>query len=465
MELHQPIADSYTGFADTPKRSFRELTKCLSDNHQQYDDCGNPSKRARTLGSDIGSPHAEHPSGELDPCDESIAANHGMLDSLNYDMGIYDGSFPEYLMSGWLFEDNSDNSFFPFGQSFANNAATFDPIAGRFAGATSEIVDLTLPDAEGFDGVTSCSDLEQPSDKDGGFTSTQNSPDTPLSTPDGGISESKPTADDKRSETMHDTCFGYARPTHHICMIFYSYKRQIQIREYVIRPSLEKERITRDLYFDICGGIMIIRDANSKGYAGYLNGEAAQLIRTLSQSYKTKLSAKFHPRGSISVMICGVRDEADIIGDFLSDNGHFLQQPSDVDKSTIYYNPQYLIAPGSEFRSLWQKNGLELTQSPQLNEKAKSQASQIMDSASGPTVFSEVQVSHRIKTDLLKYVFHSIFASLNANSIVRHQKKALAMMVEKESGRTVGCEFPSLWSEVVEEGERGMKMYAPLGRP
>ena len=210
---------------------------------------------------------------------------------------------------------------------------------------------------------------------------------------------------------------------------------------------------------------MIIRDANSKEYAGYLNGEAAQLIGTLSQSYKTKLSAKFHPRGSISVMIYGVRDEADIIGDFLSDNGHFLQQPSDVDKLTTYYNPQYLIAPGSEFRALWQENGLELTQSLQFNEKAKSQASQIMDSASGPTVFSEVQVSHRIKTDLLKYAFHSIFASLDANNFVRHQKKALAMMVEKESGRTVGCEFPSLWSEVVEEGERGMKMYAPLGRP
>ena len=142
MELHQPIADSNTGFADTPKRSFRELTKCLSDNHQQYDDFGNPSKRARTLGSDIGSPRAEHPSGELDQCDESIAANHGMLDLLNYDMGIYDGSFPEYPMSGWLFGDNSDNSFFPFGQSFANNAATFDPIAGRFAGATSEIASL-----------------------------------------------------------------------------------------------------------------------------------------------------------------------------------------------------------------------------------------------------------------------------------------------------------------------------------
>lgn len=155
---------------------------------------------------------------------------------------------------------------------------------------------------------------------------------------------------------------------------------------------------------------MIIRDASSKQYAGYLNGKAAQLIVTLSHSYRTKLAAKFHPRRSISVMIYGVRDEAGMIGDFLSDNNHNLQQPSDFDESTTYYNPQYLIAPGSEFQASWQKNGFKLSQSSQLSEKAKLQASQIMDSASGPTVFSEVQVSHRIKTDLLKYVINSIFA-------------------------------------------------------
>lgn len=34
------------------------------------------------------------------------------------------------------------------------------------------------------------------------------------------------------------------------------------------------------------------------------------------------------------------------------------------------------------------------------------------------------------------------------------------MMVEKESGRLVGCEFPSLWTEEFEEGKRAMKMHA-----
>lgn len=102
-------------------------------------------------------------------------------------------------------------------------------------------------------------------------------------------------------------------------------------------------------------------------------------------------------------MIYGVRNQASMIGDFLNDNDHHLQQPSDFDQSTTYYNPQYLVPPGSEFQASWQNTGFELTQSSQLNEKAKSQVSQIIDSASEPTVFSEVQVSHKIKTDLLEY--------------------------------------------------------------
>lgn len=165
----------------------------------------------------------------------------------------------------------------------------------------------------------------------------------------------------------------------------------------------EKGRSARDLYFDLCGQIVIMRDANSKEYAGYLNGKAAQLIVTLSHSCKTKLSTRFHPQGSISVMIYGFRYQAGMIGDLLNENDHYLQQPSGFDQSTTYYNPQYLIPPGSEFQALSQNNGFEWTQSSQLNEKAKSQVSQIIDSASGPTVFSEVQVSHKIKTDLLEY--------------------------------------------------------------
>lgn len=220
MELHQPITDSNTGFADTPERNLHGSVEFLSDSHRQCDDFGNPSKRARTLGSDSRSHHAEEFSGELDQRDESTAANHGILDSLNYDMSIDDGGLPEYPVSGWAFEDNFDNSPFLFGQPLANNTAGFNPIAERLAGDTSEIFDLTLPNAEEFNEATPCSNPTQSSDKDGVFTSTHNSPDTPLSTPDGGISESKQMFDEKHSETIHDTCFGYASLTHPSCLIF-----------------------------------------------------------------------------------------------------------------------------------------------------------------------------------------------------------------------------------------------------
>lgn len=398
MEHHQPIADSNVGFADTPKRNFYESTEWLSDNNLQYDGFENPSKRARTIESDIRSPRADlmdSSLGDLFQCDDS----HRLLDS---HMDVDEGSSAEYPMCGWDFEDNSDKNHFLCGQSLANVAAGIDQTAGFLAGATSEAIDLTSPDAEDCNGAISCTDTEQPYKNSGESILTHNSPGTPLSIPDGGVSESKPTANERHIEDVHDTCFGYVSPAYKICTIFFSYKPQIHIRGYVIRQSLEKDRSSEDLYFDILENMVIIRDVESKGYCGFLNREAAQLVVTLSRSYKSKLSAKFHPRGSISVMIYGIRDEAHIVGDFLSDNGHFLQQPYDFDEWTTYYNPQHLIPPGSEFQASWQNNGLELTASSKLKEDAKVQAFQIVDSASGPTVFSEVQVSHRIKTGLLR---------------------------------------------------------------
>ncbi|KAF2179187.1 hypothetical protein K469DRAFT_597047 [Zopfia rhizophila CBS 207.26] len=130
------------------------------------------------------------------------------------------------------------------------------------------------------------------------------------------------------------------------------------------------------------------------------------------------------------------------LGIFLVAHDYFLQQPHDFNLSTRYYNPQYLVRPNSEFQVSWENRALESVHSFRLSEKRKSKVSQILDSATGPTSFSEVQVSHRLKTDLLL-----------------HQKKALAMMVEKESGGFVGLEFPSVWTESNETGECAMKVY------
>ena len=135
-----------------------------------------------------------------------------MLGSLSNNLGINYEGFPEYPTTEWAFEDNFDNSYLLLDQSLANNSAGLHPIVGGLVGITSEIVGLTLLDAEGFDEASPYSDSEQPSDKDGVLTSTHNSPGTPLSTPDGEISHSKPTSDDKSSETLHVTCFGYASP-------------------------------------------------------------------------------------------------------------------------------------------------------------------------------------------------------------------------------------------------------------
>lgn len=219
MEVHQPIADSSTGFGDTPKRSFCEFVKSSMDNSQKCDDFATPSKRARTLGSDSGSHHAEESSGNLDQCDKSISFNHGMLDTLNYDKSIFDGSLHKCTRSGWAVEDNSNRTFSLFEKSLTNNDAGFNPITGPPAGATSELIDLILTDTEGYDEASLCSDSEQHCDRDSELIFIRNSSNRPLSTPSGVFPESKPISDEKSNEIIYDTCFGFASPTPHSCMI------------------------------------------------------------------------------------------------------------------------------------------------------------------------------------------------------------------------------------------------------
>lgn len=67
----------------------------------------------------------------------------------------------------------------------------------------------------------------------------------------------------------------------------------------------------------------------------------------------------------------------------------------------------------------------------------------MFDAAQGPHRFSEVEASNRLSTTLKS-----------------HQRKALAMMVEKESGKVKGNEFGSVWE--FRNMENGRKRYFNL---
>ncbi|KAF8538868.1 SNF2 family N-terminal domain-containing protein [Trichophaea hybrida] len=141
---------------------------------------------------------------------------------------------------------------------------------------------------------------------------------------------------------------------------------------------------------------------------------------------------------TVYILVYGFRKDLEEIGDFLSQNELFLQHPSFFDPAVHYDNPHYLLSPGKEIEIPDQAH---LGSQGQAGERKSTsnvvnEISDIFETAGGPTHYSEVRVSAHLKTELKC-----------------HQKKALAMMIEKESGKIEDNEFGSLWEVIRETGQ------------
>ncbi|RBQ66617.1 hypothetical protein FVER14953_21306 [Fusarium verticillioides] len=139
------------------------------------------------------------------------------------------------------------------------------------------------------------------------------------------------------------------------------------------------------------------------------------------------------------------------IGDLLEDSELFLQHPTEYDTRLEYLNPQYLIRPGSTFPRVngasFQALANQQSSDQVMEEKSKSEVHRVFDSASGPSTFTQVQPSPRLRT-----------------SLQEHQKKALAMMVEKDRGLLDHTVFPSLWETVTTPNGRVEYHHVVTGR-
>ncbi|KAK3988364.1 hypothetical protein QBC44DRAFT_382319, partial [Cladorrhinum sp. PSN332] len=205
------------------------------------------------------------------------------------------------------------------------------------------------------------------------------------------------------------------------------------------------------------GGAVIIRDATSNKYAGLLGKSSAMVINKLLREYQdVNLVSKLVSKSSMEVIVHGRRDDGDKIGDMLLDHDYYLQQPdpSDVEIGVGYWNPQMLM-PSSERagqcvdQEMWEPEVEESTEvdrktTGSLNAKEKSAVAEMLDSAIGPAEFKHVQVTELLRAE---------------TKLKEHQEKALAMMVEKESGILQDAEFPSVWAEVRSPDFDGRTMY------
>ncbi|KAJ3547989.1 hypothetical protein NM208_g1223 [Fusarium decemcellulare] len=180
----------------------------------------------------------------------------------------------------------------------------------------------------------------------------------------------------------------------------------------------------------------VIRDPVSGTYGGMFDENVGTAILELSSTYPVSFGGTLRGEKRLSVLVYGALTDAKNIGEYLYRRKFFLQHPGDTfDSPQAYFNPQWLTPPGQEFRVVcnYDETETDITSSVWLTTKDRPIVSELLDSATGPIQFSEIQSSMRLLTELKTY-----------------QKKALAMMVEKELGKLQGegAEFPAVWERM-----------------
>ena len=149
-------------------------------------------------------------------------------------------------------------------------------------------------------------------------------------------------------------------------------------------------------------------------YGGLLDHDTGKALADLSRNYSITFKASLDENAStlkstsdncrsLQITIYGLRQDSDAIGKLLSDNKLYLQQPSTFDYSAVYFNPQYLLRHGSEFKLAVQEDFRCSIREKQMAHAVKSQMLRVFDAAVGPATFSEVQVSKRLTTELKSY--------------------------------------------------------------
>ncbi|KAF4443330.1 SNF2 family domain-containing [Fusarium acutatum] len=147
-----------------------------------------------------------------------------------------------------------------------------------------------------------------------------------------------------------------------------------------------------------------------EGSGNYMGRIESKAIVDLVQDYQVTLATtlkcspvqkkstdSFQTPKTLHIVIYGLRKDMNDIGDFLEDSELFLQHPTECDTRLEYLNPQYLLRPGSTI--------------PRVNGAS----------------------------------FQALANPQSSDQVMEHQKKALAMMVEKDSGFVDNTTFPSLW--------------------
>lgn len=149
--------------------------------------------------------------------------------------------------------------------------------------------------------------------------------------------------------------------------------------------------------------MVLLRQRETNKLLGLGPEKATMLFTDLPRLYNVVTSGFIEADCRLRIVIYARRTDADAIGDFLSENDWFLQKPDSYDRSRVYYNPQWLLPPGAEFDASNGQSAESLTV-VKLQSATKSLINSVLDSATGPESFSEVNLSSKMVTELKLYV-------------------------------------------------------------
>ena len=220
------------------------------------------------------------------------------------------------------------------------------------------------------------------------------------------------------------------------------------------QPKLRRAAAGRggfEVSFQGLGSSYVVYSSESVEYCGLLDPDASKCVQVVETTPSLRFNASFNPSSKVlKFVIYGKIEHAQDVGRILASSDLFLQHPSlEEYDGWSYFNPHYLTRPGSTFQDILEAAQHDARQRKYLTLAEKSNVATALDSASGPTTFSEVEVSRSLRTELMSYDFttHQMKKLYALTSLRRHQKKALAMMAEKESGNLSNPQFPLLWVE------------------
>ena len=180
------------------------------------------------------------------------------------------------------------------------------------------------------------------------------------------------------------------------------------------RPKLEDKLVTSlpiqgttttKVTLTTTGSAGIAKDAETGAYRGLISKDIAKSLQELKTRCNVTITAAIKAPNELSIVVYGLGAESETVGDILVQYNLYLQLPYSFDVSVPYQNPQSFSLPISGNTAaldmpVREAKGSSVTAMALLDSVAKSKVNDLLDSATGPEQFREVQASAKLLTEL-----------------------------------------------------------------